>query len=701
MIAEIPSGLFNFPNRSYELKILYLHKNRIEFIPEKAFIGLYAIQYIFLYDNSIHTLADRAFEATGVSAVYLFSNNLTYINGNPFSNTNLSEIHLFSNKIQNVSETVIQGLGKTAKMYLSCQFLTEAPWAPKHVTMRCVSPLFVPTLKFPRSTLPYTLRQQGFSCNISKKGISECQPCKPGTFGDGINGCTPCPSGGFYQDEIAQTASYQGGMDCKECNSGTFVNSEGGIAIYECQVCPEGTDQTKSAGFRACFCKENYARIDRFGACELCLEDGLNCTHHDFKALLPGYYWNWSFPSANIHEYQEFAKNLEEESRFYDKRYANYSSDIPKVYKCPRTTSCINNHSYSSTGITGLCDHGYTGWLCSKCQERYFMVLNTCVSCPEQVWMILEVIAVLIIIILFYFIVIQQYKRDRNVQERTIFDTIVSRGKIILGFYQVVGEFFESLHDVSWAGGLQIIGEFISYIELNVLRVIVRPQCFDKRLNFNPKVEFIIGIILPIFIIVMAVGGYCVYKAYVVYKSRALDHPHPIHDNLLKLKTKLTTLVLVLWFVIYPPICTIIFQLLPRACKEFCLDHQNMHCFHLLRSDYEIQCDSLTFYQYAAYVATALYVVSFPCALLYLLRKHRSTKKSKTSLQTCVVETEEENEGLDEETPLLKEPSAHPIVPIWLNFLCENYKPQYWYWEILELTRKVTQTILITLLGWE
>lgn len=40
-------------------------------------------------------------------------------------------------------------------------------------------------------------------------------------------------------------------------------------------------------------------------------------------------------------------------------------------------------------------------------------------------------------------------------------------------------------------------------------------------------------------------------------------------------------------------------------------------------------------------------------------------------------------------------------IPVWLKFLCENYKPQYWYWEIVELARKVAQTVLVTLLGWE
>ncbi|PIK47388.1 hypothetical protein BSL78_15749 [Apostichopus japonicus] len=56
----------------------------------------------------------------------------------------------------------------------------------------------------------------------------------------------------------------------------------------------------------------------------------------------------------------------------------------------------------------------------------------------------------------------------------------------------------------------------------------------------------------------------------------------------------------------------------------------------------------------------------------------------------------------NEITPLL---SGHQAtcrtIPTYLKFLTENYKEQFWFWEILELGRKVGQTMLITLLGWE
>ena len=37
--------------------------------------------------------------------------------------------------------------------------------------------------------------------------------------------------------------------------------------------------------------------------------------------------------------------------------------------------------------------------------------------------------------------------------------------------------------------------------------------------------------------------------------------------------------------------------------------------------------------------------------------------------------------------------------PLFIRFLCENYKSEYWYWEIIELSRKVLQTLLVVMYG--
>ncbi|PIK41453.1 hypothetical protein BSL78_21701, partial [Apostichopus japonicus] len=160
----------------------------------------------------------------------------------------------------------------------------------------------------------------------------------------------PFNSGGFYQDEIAQTRT-KAGPPCKLCNPGTYVIHGHGTSAKECEVCPEGTNQSRHAGYRACHCKDNYARMNRYGPCFLCLEEGLNCSH-EFQSLLPGYAWNWSFPYANISYYEQFVVSLRDGPATAT---TNYTGEVPRIVKCPRLESCANDNE----SISGNCAVGY------------------------------------------------------------------------------------------------------------------------------------------------------------------------------------------------------------------------------------------------------------------------------------------------------------------------------------------------------
>lgn len=127
----------------------------------------------------------------------------------------------------------------------------------------------------------------------------------------------------------------------------------------------------------------------------------------------------------------------------------------------------------------------------------------------------------------------------------------------------------------------------------------------------------------------------------------------------------------------------------------FCLDLENKHCFTALRSDYDVRCDrKLVVYQVLAVLATVGYVVAFPLVLFYMLRMFCSVSVSQTKGKTNTTIRYED-------TSLLARDLRHRHLPQCLKFLCENYKTDFWYWEVVELARKVTQTVLITMLGWE
>ncbi|XP_071852366.1 uncharacterized protein [Apostichopus japonicus] len=660
-IEHLPRIILPSEGGHLNIRTIYLNKNNITYITKEVFRGLYRLESLLIFDNKIHTIEPFAF-ISGPQKLYLFNNEISELQANTFGQV-LKELYVACDKIQSIEVPTFEG------------FQTK---------IVCLSQDFSFNLSITETTVVDSLMASGFECNSGDVISHICSPCKQGFYGKTTGGCQPCPPGGYYQDDIAKVSNIPNKVECKKCNAGTYVPFGEGVSSDDCIVCPEGTNKTIHAGFRACFCMDGYARTDRFNVCQICENDVLDCYGKDYKTLRKGYFWNWEYPGANLTEYKSFVANLMTESANFDPSTTKYSGDLPNIHSCPRSESCINNN----TDIEGTCETGYEGIMCSKCISNYYIVLGQCLECPELVYSILEVIGILLLVICVYVLLVWQYKKQKSKvlhsKKRALIDMFISRFKIVLGFYQVVGEFFTSLHELNWAGNLYVIGEFVAYIELNILRIFIRPNCFVKDLKINAKLEFIIAMT---FLLLIMVVPFVIYQAKKCYYR--ISFPGT--------KSKLLTYVLAILFLTYPPICTIIFQLYPRACKRFCWDENRKYCVEVLRSDFAIECKTLQLYQILAFVATVLYVIAFPFCLLFFLWKKRSELSYHELTLSSPV-----SRGNDITNPVTNtDDITHSSTPIWLTILCENYKDKYWFWEILELIRKVTQTVLITLLGWE
>ncbi|KAJ8043314.1 Leucine-rich repeat-containing protein 15 [Holothuria leucospilota] len=691
-ISHIPDGLFTSNEKPHKLKTLFLQRNHLTYIQKGAFDGLPQLSLICLFDNKIEAIDDGAFSLKNLNKIFLFNNVLQRITNNSFANDKLEQIHLYGNNITDITNDATKGLISQPTWFLSCELLQNLQ--ASNITIKCFNHKFAPEIQVDE-VISSRLKLEGFVCvktNIKRgpQTLFQCSLCKPGTYAKGDNRCYRCPRGGFYQDAVGVKSSSVFEVGCKRCNNGTFVNFKGGASAEDCQVCPEGTHKNMTAGFRACSCKDGYARTDRFGPCYRCNQTGLNCRGlQDYQSVMKGYYWYWHFKGADNEEYRKFVKNLLEESENFDNN-TFYSQQIPRVHRCPRPDSCNTNQT-GDAPVRGTCSEGYTGWLCNKCSRGYFSLLQKCIKCPSTLILLLETFFTTVLSVTICYVIWTQYvkHKKRNSDERNLLDIIVSRFKISLGFYQVLGEFFSSIKDVRWVGMFDFMGEVFSYIRLNVLRIFFRPQCFDESLYINPKVEFVIALVIIFSLTVIPFFFYHTIKIYLKFTHGSLN----IQSRVKLMKAKISTISLVLLFVTYPPICTAIFQIYDRACEEYCADLNNKSCRIVLRSDFALKCTDLGVYRVFAYVATAAYTVAFPIAVYYLLRKYCAPKMTETHVSSGI-----EN---DDAAPLLSIECDEMNIPIGLKFLCENYKPQFWYWEIVELTRKVTQTALLTLLGWE
>ncbi|XP_071847220.1 uncharacterized protein [Apostichopus japonicus] len=698
-ISQIIPGTFNHTDMFY-LETLFLQRNKLTIIHRDAFIGLDMLLFLCLYSNQIHQIEDDVFFLRNLRYIYLFENNLTDITGNPFRSKVMKELHLYGNEIRTFEPESLTTIPVKAKIYISCDSLFSLPINTNHDKIQCVNPLSLPSIT-QSHVIANALKVDGFNCTkIQIIDFYTCKPCEPGTYGDTIlGGCHSCPVGGFFQDEIAQTKPSQPNwkIACKLCNEGTYVKAGHGISAKDCEVCPEGTNQSIAAGYRACYCKKNYARKDRYGPCFICLEEGLDCKQ-EFQTLLPGYMWDWKIPNANLTDYKKFVDNLQVENDSVA-THTNYTGEMPRIFECPRTESCPNNND----SITGNCAKGYTGWLCTNCESNFYSVLTSCVPCPSKAILAIESFVFFFVCGLTCFLLSWQIKRktDKEMDTRSFIDVLIARVKILLGFYQVIGEIFISLHDVNWTGPLVIMGKLISAFEINIVRLFVRPRCIDDKLDLNPKIQFIIGATSPVVIFLIPFLYYQAKKLY-VYIRFTLAFRLSLRSHFENLKACFFACVIVLWFVIYPPVCSVIFSLYPLSCKTFPLNHDKTYNITRLRSDFDVDCTGLRAYHISAFILTAAYVIAFPAGLLLVLCKYHLRCSTDESCGT-----DDPSFGNDDSTTAsLNINSANHLPtttppPPWLNFLSENYKTKFWYWEIVELSRKVTQTLLITLFGWE
>ena len=125
----------------------------------------------------------------------------------------------------------------------------------------------------------------------------------------------------------------------------------------------------------------------------------------------------------------------------------------------------------------------------------------------------------------------------------------------------------------------------------------------------------------------------------------------------------------------YPLTSKIIIQILPvpEACLRRCFTDERSDCISVLifRADHSIQCFTIRHKGYWPIgAAFALYPVAFPLLILFLLYKFRNSQEDKE-------------------------------VAFGLRVFFENYKKEFWFWEVPEMYRKLILTSLINLLDSE
>ena len=344
---------------------------------------------------------------------------------------------------------------------------------------------------------------------------------------------------------------------------------------------------------------------------------------------------------------------------------------MPVAYKCPRTESCLG-------GVESSCEVGYRGPLCDVCVSRYYKRMKNCIECPTNTWMIVQLsITVVIIVAILSLVVWSSTRKSNRNPNRQVMDIILARLKILVGFYQVLYGLVDAFAYIKWPPSLSVLAEYSGLLQINVLQI-APLHCMSLSLQVDAFGRLLAVMSFNAGVVVIALLIYGARKLQIARNKEMLDDEKC--KALSRAKQLVYTNLFFLLFVTYLNTCSSVAQLLPLACIKLCRDQEKQKCSTFLKADYTINCKDPSYLrQVIAAYCSITYVVGLPLISFLILWKHKRRQKS-------AVSDEEEQE---------------PEIIMGLRFLFENYKDDCWFWELVEMTRKLILTSGLILISGE
>ena len=410
-----------------------------------------------------------------------------------------------------------------------------------------------------------------------------------------------------------------------------------------------------------------------FQRCYKCGTGGLKC-QDDYASLKYGYWWEWR-NHTHKYRYKEFVKNLLTSSPSLNASDVRYPYSIPTPYMCQVEEACQG-------GLDSPCGDGYEGPICSICSTGYYEQFQTCTRCPSKTWILCQLVIVLVIVLIIIFFSVWIRKRKvKKADGSSLIDMFLSKVKIVIGFYQVTNGLLQVFSYIKWPGSLEAIAQYSGIIQLNVLQI-APVSCLFPKFHFDVFGSLIAITAINATVICFSGIAYGVHKL-IIFRSRSLEDDEKSR-RVSQSKEFVYKNLFFFLYVTYLSTCSNTATVLPAACRVVCRDEKEVFCSKYLKADYSVRCQGQTYNHFliVAYVSSA-YVFALPAAAYFALWRMRKARLATQGSDTS------------------QDPDSHFEFVSGLRFLFENYKPSSWFWELVEMTRKVILTSGLILVGQE
>lgn len=407
--------------------------------------------------------------------------------------------------------------------------------------------------------------------------------------------------------------------------------------------------------------------------CHKCdLHGGLECKD-DYASLKPGYWWKWQ-SEIYKNRYRNFSHYLSTSLPASDTFSTKYPYPMPTPHKCPKQESCKG-------GLESPCEVGYEGPLCGVCSMGYYMELHTCERCSSKTWLLGQFLIIAVALVAILTVSFWTSKSNRKkAKGLAVIDKLLSKLKIIIGFYQVTYGLLEAFSFIEWPDSLQAIAKYSEILQLNILQV-APIHCLFHGLQVDAFANLIAIMTINALVICFCGVGYGLRKA-VIARKQILSEQEKA-DAISETKQFAYRNLFFFLYVTYLSTCVKTASVFPLACQKICLNEKEEQCSNYLKTDYSVKCHEPRYNHLVivAYIAT-VYVLCLPTFSFIALWR----------LKTIIFATKDSKTTLDSRRP------KNEIVT-GLSFLFENYKPRNWYWEIVEMSRKVIITSVMIVVG--
>jgi hypothetical protein len=392
--------------------------------------------------------------------------------------------------------------------------------------------------------------------------------------------------------------------------------------------------------------------------------------------------------------------------------------------------------------ITGdpSCREGHEGPLCSVCSEAHYLSDARCVACRESdrlapasvLYVIIAVVVVGAVLVVLFYKSSRMYSGDAPSVWESLYNVVSwlidelqslqSQIKILITTFQICTAMRVSMK-VKFPLGFTRYLNAMSVVNLNVVALV--PLTCAARANYTFIDKLVMVTLGPIALsLLIALIGAVEYQR-CAYRSRGDDN---MTEALNKVTSRYLTMFLFLTYLVLPYVATTIFQTF--LCTNVDPQSNDTDASDLyLTADMRISCDSDYYRSGVGYasVMAVLYVGGIP--LMYALLLYRSrheiagrfiappSTEGETAppdtIAACKLDAEsagigletgagEKVEGVTAEEPenhLVKRTDAAALQARMISFLYEAYEPQYWYWEVVETTRRLVLTAVLSVCG--